>query len=689
MKHTPLTPKFPQMLHGGDYNPEQWKDYPEILERDIELMKEAHINCVSLGIFSWADIEPEEDLFNLEWLDNTIERLWKAGIHVILATPSGARPHWLADKYQEVLRVAEDGTRNFFGGRENHCYTSPVYRERVKIIDELLAEHYANHPAVIAWHISNEFNGECHCELCKKAFREFLQDKYGSLEQLNHDWWAHFWSHTYTNWEQVQPPSSKGEDSIQGLVLDWKRFVTKQTIDFMKSEIETVKSANSEIPVTTNFMGMYFDGLDYFQMAKELDIIAWDSYPMWHAPWGNIAVAQCESLSHDMMRSLKKSPFLLMECTPSTTNWHSVSKQKRPGMHVLSIVNAVAHGADSSMYFQIRQSRGSAEKFHSAVISHAGTNNTRTFKEVTEVGELLQKLTHFVYGTDSPAEVAIVFDVQNKWAIDASKGPRNDGIDYFGEIQRVYHYFWKNGITTDIVDETADFSGYKLVIAPMLYMFRDDIQKKFREFVSAGGTLVTTVFSGVVNQNDLCFLGEDTEEKLSDVMGMWVEEIDGLYDGDKNRTSWYIDRTRLFYDMTQLCEVIRPTTCDVVATFEKDYYKGCPAITKNAFGEGFAWHVAGCAPEALFDELFRQLDEKLQLERAMDAEIPNGVSVTWRQSDDGRKIVFVQNFSDCDALIPLKASYTDMVTGNKFGEALPVEKQKFRILLENPPKNDE
>lgn len=676
MLHNPATPKFPHMLHGGDYNPEQWLHDPKILEDDIRLMRKAHINCVSLGIFSWAALEPQQDHFTFAWLDGIIDDLYKNGIYTVLATPSGARPQWLAQQYPEVLRVSEDGHRNFFGQRHNHCYTSPAYRERVGIIDKKLAERYASHPAVILWHISNEFGGECHCELCQEAFRGYLREKYGTLEALNIAWWSHFWSHTYTDWSQVRSPSPRGEDSIHGLTLDWKRFVTKQTRDFMKLEIDAVKSVDPSIPVTANFMGLYAYGLDYYELAEPLDVISWDSYPQWHAPWGNQNVAMCESLSHDMMRSLKDRSFLLMENTPSTTNWHNVSKLKKPGMQTLAIANAVAHGADSGQYFQIRQSRGSCEKFHSAVISHTGTSDTRTFREVTRTGEMLESLDAAVYGTSTPAKAAIVFDPQVRWLLDVIRGPRNEGLDYFGTLQKCYRYFWRSGINVDVVGQTADLSGYELVIAPMLYMFRDGVQERLRQFVDAGGTLVTTAFTGVVNDTDLCLLGEATPEKLSDVMGFWVEEVDALFDGEHN-TIVLRDRE---YSAVQLCEIVRPTTCRVLGTFGEDYYKGSPAVTLNAFGRGLAFHVAAGAEDDFYEDFFSELVPQLNLERAMETSVPEGMSLTWREDAEGRRIVFVQNFLDTPLSLALECSYEDLLRHEVCEGTLTVDGFSCRVL---------
>lgn len=675
-RFAPATPKFPHMLHGGDYNPEQWLDQPEVLEEDIRLFRKAHINCVSLGIFSWAKLEPEEGVYDFGWLDEIIDRLYANGIYTVLATPSGARPQWLAQKYPEVLRVRPDGLRNFYGHRQNHCYTSPLYREKVTQIDTRLAEHYANHPAVILWHISNEFGGECHCELCQAAFREWVQKKYGTLDKLNHAWWANFWSHTYTDWSQVHSPSPVGETSVHGLDLDWRRFVTHQTVDFMKTEIAAVKAVNPDIPVTTNMMTMYTYELNYFAFRDALDVISWDNYPEWHNPYmGNEEVAKDCAMTHDMMRSLQKKPFLLMECTPNATNWQGVSKLKKPGMHQLSVIEAVAHGADSGQYFQLRQSRGSCEKFHSAVISNTGTENTRTFREVTDIGTVLEQLSDRVYGSGTPAETAILFDTENKWALDKCQGPRNIGLDYFGNIRRNYSYFWKNGINVDIIDSTFDLSGYKLVIAPMLYLFRDGIQEKLRRFVRDGGTLVTTCFTGVVNDTDLSFLGEATGDKLSDVLGLWVEEVDSLYDCESNRTTW----NGKSYSLKELCEICHPTTCETLAVYETDFYAGKPVLTKNQFGKGVAYHVSASADTDFFHALYAKLAAACDLTYAIRTAVPDGVSLTWRQSDT-EKLIFVQNFGDSAAAVQLDQPYENVLTGETVSGSLNIEKYGFAVL---------
>lgn len=316
-----------RFIYGGDYNPEQWLDRPDIFKQDLLLMKKAHINTVTLGVFSWSTLEPIKDCFNFTWLIDIIDKLYDNGIQVILATPSGARPRWLAETYPEVLRVREDRTRQLYGERHNHCYTSPAYRERVRIINQKLAKTFRNHPGVILWHISNEYRGECHCPLCQEAFRNWLKNKYKDINSLNRAWWTTFWSHTYNSFHQIESPSSIGDHGLHGLNLDWKRFVTDQTVDFMCEEIHALRDGGATQPVTTNFMDDY-KGLNYYNLAKHIDYVSWDSYPAWNKE-EEICTAYDTAMQHDLMRSMKQKPFLLMESCPSSPNWQTVSKLKK------------------------------------------------------------------------------------------------------------------------------------------------------------------------------------------------------------------------------------------------------------------------------------------------------------------------------------------------------------------------
>lgn len=634
---------FGKLLHGGDYNPEQWLDYPEILEQDLAYFKKARINEVSLGMFSWAFLEPEEGVFRLEWLKEVIDRLYENEIVVMLSTPTAARPRWMAEKYPEVLRVNAARERNLYGERHNHCYTSPVYREKTRIINTKLAEMFKDHPGVISWHISNEYGGECHCPLCQEAFRGWVKKKYGTLERLNRAWNTGFWSHTYQSFDQVESPSPKGDSSLHGLNLDWKRFVTDQTADFVKWEIKALRDAGAEQPSTINMM-YNFTGLNYYKFADVIDFVSWDNYPTWHKE-AETVTAMDTGMQHDIMRSIQKKPFYLMESCSSATNWQSVSKLKKPGMLQAASLQAVAHGSDSVLYFQMRQSRGASEKFHGAVIDHYGGSDTRVFREVTKVGAALEQLQE-VNGSQNPAEAAVIYDVENRWAVEDAAGPRNAGVFYKETVEKPYQAFRKLGINVDLIDETRSLDGYRVVAAPMVYLLREGWTEKVRNFVKNGGIFLLTYWSGIVDETDLCYLG-GTPHDLMDVMGFRSMEIDGLYDGEWNEgipepeNPLHLERA---YRCSHLCELVQPSTAEVVMTYGKDFYDGMPAMTRNVYGKGKAYAVCADFEQGLYDEVCRKLAEEAGVERIVE-EVPEGVEVTVREQKDGTRYVFVQNFN--------------------------------------------
>ncbi|MCL2055625.1 MAG: beta-galactosidase [Oscillospiraceae bacterium] len=660
------------MLHGGDYNPDQWLDMPEILEQDIEYMKKAGVNCVSVGIFAWAALEPEEGVYNLGWLVDIVGKLYENGIYSILATPSAARPAWMAQKYPEVLRVSADLTRNLMGARHNHCYTSPVYRQKIYEINLRLSKELGGHPGVILWHLSNEYGGECFCPLCQEEFRVWVREKYKTLEALNKAWWATFWSHNYTDWSQVEAPVPKGETGVHGLNLDWKRFVTDRTISFMRHEIAAVRAGGSDLPVTANLMTFY-NGLNYFKFKDELDIVSWDAYPQWHGTGGDVEAAVAAACYHDIMRSIKNMPFLLMESTPSMTNWQPVSKLKKPGMHELSSLQAVAHGSDSVQYFQWRKSRGSSEKFHGAAVSHDCRSDTRVFRDVARVGKRLKGLGGLC-GSLPEAKAAIFFDWENRWALGDSAGPRNCGIRYEETVIAHYRAFWEMGIPVDFIDMECQLDNYDLVIAPMLYMYRAGIEEKLKTFVERGGVLVGTYLQGLVDQSDLCFLGE-TPHGLSDVYGLRYEEIDSLYDGEENSLDW----NGKTYAVTELCERVHLTSAEPLAVYGSDFYAGEPVLSVNSFGRGEAYYIAARTQQCFLCDFYRMLAEKMSLERALDAQLPAGVTASRRVSD--KTVAVLQNFNNAPVTVLLYSPVEDYETGEPFYDEVRLQPYEVRFLI--------
>jgi beta-galactosidase len=669
------------MLHGADYNPDQWQQYPEVLGEDIRLMKLAKCNVMSVGIFAWSAIEPVEGTWTFEWLDQVLATFAQNGIYALLATPSGARPVWMSAKYPEVLRVGPNRVRNLHGRRHNHCPTSPVYREKTAIINRKLAERYAHHPAVVGWHVSNEYGGECHCDYCQQAFREWLQRKYETLDALNHAWWAAFWSHSYTDWSQIESPALHGEQLVHGMNLDWKRFVTDQTVDFCMHEIAPLRTVNPDLPVTTNLMGTY-EPLNYWKFAGVLDVISWDSYPAWHDPAGDIEQGVWVSFIHDINRSLKGGkPFMLMESTPSSTNWQPVSKLKKDGMHVLASLQAVAHGSDTVQYFQWRKSRGSSEKLHGAVVDHVGNEHTRVFREVAAVGAALEQLTE-VIGMSVQPEVAIIYDWENRWAMHDAQGPRNAGLHFDETVRRFYRPLWEQGIPVDVIDMEQDVSKYKLLIAPMLYMVRPGVGEHIERFVEKGGRFVATYWSGIVDENDLCFLG-GFPGPLRKVLGIWSEEIDALHDGQTNRIAM-LEGNPLGLSATytgyELCDLIHLEGAEALAVYQDDFYAGRPALTVNRFGEGKAYYVASRNQEPFFSDVMGKIIAEAGLSRVIDTASPEGVTAQMR-TDGQHDLVFLLNFNAEQRSVPLdEAAYMDLLHASPVQDSVNVPGYGVRIL---------
>ena len=635
---------FPQIngiLHGSDYNPDQWLDRPDILEKDIELMKKAKMTSMSLGIFSWSTYEPTEGEFHMDWLKDIMDKLYENGIYTILATPSGARPAWLDEKYPECMRVGADDHRAHHGGRHNHCMSSPKFREKAGIIINKIIDTVGNHPGLAMWHLSNEFGGECFCPLCKKKFQHYLANKFDNdINKLNKAWWTSFWSHTYNDFSQIEPPYLNGEFSVIGLNLEWKRFTTWNTTDYMKSEIDIIRKRTPNIPITTNFMQL-FPGLDYRVMAKELDVISWDSYPVFHNNYETMADTMAHnSFDHAVMRSLKKDqPFMLMECAPGLVNWHEYNKLKRPGVHKLFSAQAVACGSDTVQYFQWRKSRGSFEQYHGAVVDHLGTDDTRVYKEVAEVGAMLDSLSN-VKGTIVKTKAALIFDWDNMWAIDNMRGLSDKTKNYAKTCIQIYQQFLKLGIDMNVVASDDNLDDYNVVIAPMLYMLRPGVSDNLKAFVKRGGHLMATYLTGYVDDNTLCYLGGFPGDGLSELFGVISEEIDTYYDSDENFATFTDGHKATIHDYA---EILRVSDADILAKYDEDFYAGTPAITCKQFGKGKAYYVGARIDMDSMSSLFKTMLEETNTTYLT---LPDGIEYHKREDESGKVIEFYLNVTE-------------------------------------------
>lgn len=665
--------KVSKILYGGDYNPEQWT--PDIWEQDMELLEQAGIDVVTLNVFNWASLQPSEETYDFAELDAAVKRVTEQGMAICMATSTGAHPAWMAKRYPEVLRTDFEGRRRKFGGRHNSCPNSPVFKQYAKRLAGKLAERYREQKNIVLWHVSNEYEGACYCENCEKAFRVWLKKRYGTIENLNRLWNTRFWGHTFYDWDEIVAPSMVSEhfeearSMYQAITLDYKRFNSDSMLANYRAEAEAIRVQIPDACITTNFMGAY-KPLDYKKWAASLDVVSWDNYPAEGADPAAIA------MNHDLMRGLKHGqPFLLMEQTPSTCNWLNDNRLKRPGVMRLLSYQAVAHGADTVMFFQMRRSRAGCEKFHGAVIDHAGHGNTRVFKECQALGMELKALGKEVVGARVPAKAALIFDWDTWWALECSAGP-SVRLKYLEELQNYYRALSKLHIPVDIIGMEDGFCGYELIAAPLLYMVKDGVSGRLEEFVRAGGTAVFSYLSGYVDENDRITLG-GYPGKLRELTGIWVEETDSLPETEQN-SFCYEGKT---YPAGLLCDIMHTEGAEVLARYREDFYAGTPVITRNRYGDGLAYYVGTRSGGDFYLRLFTDVCKEKGLRTASHDTVETaaalsekGIEMTVRKKD-GVEYLFLLNHSGKKQELAVSVSGTDLLSGREIcrGEVFAVD----------------
>ncbi|NOU64040.1 beta-galactosidase [Paenibacillus sp. LMG 31461] len=676
-----FTENLPKIMYGGDYNPEQWPR--EIWDEDMRLFQIGGVDIVTLNVFSWALNQPDENTYCFDWLDEMMDKLHAQGIKVCLGTSTAAHPAWMATRYPDVMIVEYDGRKRKFGRRHNSCPNSPTFRLYSESMARKLAERYKDHPALLLWHVNNEYGLRCYCDNCEKAFRVWLRDRYGTLEELNRAWYTRFWGHTFYDWNEIVLPSALSEHislinpdetAFQGISLDYDRFNSDAFLACYKLERDAIKDVSPEAAVTTNFQGNgTYKPLDYFKWAKELDVIALDMYPA-----DDMTPSQM-AMRYDLMRGLKGGdPFLLMESCPTQLNWRPRNAVKRPGVNRLWSHHAIARGADAVMYFQLRRSLGAFEKFHGAMIDHAGHENTRVFRECAKIGSELQQLGDSFIGARSDARAAIVFDWDNWWAIEHSSGLTVD-LRYVKEIEKYYDAFYSRNLQVDFISVDTNLADYEIVVAPVMYLLHPGYATRLEHFVEQGGTLVTTTFSGIVNESDLVTPGGYPGE-LRELLGIWVEEIDAPMEHQRNRVvmTSQLGDLKGSYDCGVLCDVVHAEGAESFAVFERDFYQGFPALTRNRRGAGEAWYVATSPEPSMLSGLIGHLCETRGIQPVLDT--PSGVEASVRVKD-GRDFLFLLNHNEAVAEVQLGAgTYVDLLSGTSHEGKLQMGALDVRIL---------
>ncbi|WP_202125780.1 beta-galactosidase [Actinomadura physcomitrii] len=634
------------IAYGGDYNPEQWPQ--EVWDEDVRLMKEAGVCLVSVGIFSWASVEPRPGRYDFGWLDQVMDRLADGGVAACLATMTASPPPWLTARHPEILTVRADGRTISPGGRQHYCPSSPVYREHAVRLAEQVAARYAGHPALAIWHVGNEYGNvvPCHCEASAQAFRRWLEDRYGSVEGLNDAWSTSFWSQRYGSFSEVLPPRSPAPFPNPAHDLDYARFTSDELLACYLAEKAVLQDITPDVPVTTNFPPS-LRPVDLWTWAPHVDAVAYDAYP---DPADTGAAAKA-AFTYDVMRSLRGGqPWLLMEQAPGAVNWRPRNAAKPPGVMRLWSWQAVAHGADAVMFFQWRQSRGGAEKFHSAMVPHAGPSS-RIFSEVRELGRELAAARALAGARAPGADVAVVLDWPSWWALEGDAHPSSH-LRFLDAAWACHRPLYDAGVACDVVAPDADLAGYRLVVVPNLYLASADAGGNLERYVEGGGTLVMSFFSGIVDPCDRVHLG-GYPAPFRRALGLRVEEFAPPAAGEPVALSegsgsvW--------------AEEVVPEGAETIVSFTGGALAGRPAVTRHRFGRGTAWYLATRPDPATMRRLFDRIRREAGVEPVLPG-LPEGVQARARRTADGLRHI-VLNHGPAEAAVELPAPMRDELSG--------------------------
>ncbi|MDO0913659.1 beta-galactosidase [Streptomyces sp. DT2A-34] len=657
----------PGIAYGGDYNPEQWPE--EVWAEDMRLMREAGVTMVSVGIFSWALLEPKEGAYDFTLLDRVLDLLHAHGIAADLATPTAAPPAWFFRAHPEALPVDKDGRGLSYGSRQTFCPSSPAYREAALRMAGEIARRYADHPAVAMWHVHNEYgchNAECYCDESAAAFRRWLRRRYADdLAALNDAWGTRFWSQWYYDWDEILPPRPTGAVPNPTHQLDWRRFCSDELLSLYEAEREVLLAAAPSVPATTNFMVMYnFDALDYWRWAPKLDIVSNDHYLQSADPESQIDIA----LSGDLVRSLAGGPWLLMEHSTGAVNWQPVNRAKGPGELRRNALAHVARGADGIAYFQWRAAKAGAEQWHSAMLPHAGTDS-RIWRDVVRLGADLRALAE-VRGSVGTAEVAIVWDWNSRWAMELPSQPSAE-LRFQDLVRAWYEPLWRAGVAVDFVRPDADLSPYRLVLAPSLYMVDDEGAANLTGFAERGGTLAVGFHSGAVDENCHVRLG-GYPGAFREALGVLTDELFPLLPGESVGLSGGGTGT-LWSERVGLAGA------EPVESYTTGPLAGGPAVTRNSRGEGVTWYLATQPDAATLAGLLDRIRTEAGV-RPVRA-TPPGVEAALRRGPDA-DYLFLINHTDRPAHIAVAADATELLTGRAVPGAVSVAAGEVAVVRE-------
>ncbi|PNG17496.1 beta-galactosidase [Streptomyces cahuitamycinicus] len=659
-----------RLAFGGDYNPEQWPE--SVWQEDVRLMREAGVTMVSVGIFSWALLEPSPGRYDFGWLDRLLDLLHEHGVRVDLGTPTVVPPVWFYRAHPEALPVTAEGVRYEFGSRAAICHSNADYRTAAAAITTKLAERYGDHPALAMWHVHNEYGvpvSACYCDSCAAHFRRWLATTYGTVDGVNEAWGTAFWGQRYTGFEEINPPRLTPAAVNPGQALDYKRFADATMRENFRMERDILHRLSPGVPVTTNFMTALSqcDSVDYWAWGREVDLVTNDHYLITDGRRTHVNLAMAADLTRSVAGG---APWLLLEHSTSGVNWQPRNPAKAPGQMARNSLVHVARGSEGALFFQWRQSRRGAEKFHSAMVPHGGTD-TRVWREVVELGASVEALSE-IRGTRTEADVAVLWDWHSWWAQNLDWRPSVDH-DARERADAFYEALYDRHLTVDFAHPKADLSRYPLVVVPALYLMTEAAGHNLKAYVEQGGTLVVSYFSGIVDQHDAVHEGA-YPGPLRDVLGLTVEEFSPLLPGERVRVTG-LDGTELSADVWT--EFVVPRGAETVSVYADGLAAGLPAVTRHRLGEGTAWYVSTRLGVDGLGALLGRAGEDAGIPPRAD--LPRDVEVVRRTGESGTYL-FAVNHTGSDAEVPLEAPGTELLTGDRATGPLSVPAGAVRVV---------
>ena len=658
---------------GVDYYPEQWPDarWPV----DAQLMAEAGFNVVRMAEFAWSRMETTEGQYDFDWLDRAIEILQSKGIQVVLGTPTASPPPWLMKKNLELFRMREDGQRVTFGNRREYCPNNPIYHEYSRRIVIKMAEHYTGHPAIVGWQIDNEFGDRCYCPTCAEKFQNWLRSRYEALDELNEKWGTAFWSHTYNDWTEIPVPLTTGGSPNPGLALDFYRFCSDSYVSYQQQQIDILRARCPGHFITHNLMGFTYDRLNYFDLARNLDFVSWDNYPRMQWTMENGVDPSSMALNLDTMRGLKSKNIWIMEQQAGQGGWEILSVAPRPGELRLWAYQSIAHGADAIVFFRWRTARFGTEQYWHGLLDHDATPGRR-YEEIKRMGAEIQQSGDEIFGAQIKSRVAMLLSYDSRFAFQIQ--PNNPRFHYPEHFHQIYRAFYQQHASIDIAAPNADLSSYQLVIAPALHLVTGVIADNLKRYVQGGGTLVVTQRTGVKNESN-AVVNQRLPGLLAEICGVEVEDYDSLSSHMQNCLEFTIPELvdTACVTVGVLCDILKPTSANVVARYQQDYYAGKPAITLNQYGAGRAIYIGAVGDEQLYDVLAKWLLDTTGIQNTFT--VPSGVEIAQRSQGD-QILHFVLNHTNSLQTIHLENHHTNLLTRKQLQGDVQLEPLDVLIL---------